>query len=140
MQIDSKRLPYVVTTKRISPKNFNAQKIEKTLQAIINSQDTSSPTMKEVAKKLGFDVRVISEHYPELCKVISDRYRRNRDLIRGRKIEECCQEVKQAVSTLIHKGEYPSEARVSQLISQPGYFRYKKVRMALKEAKSKMKF
>lgn len=56
------------------------------------------------------------------------------------KIEECCQEVRQAVCALIQKGEYPSEARVSQLISQPGYFRYKKVRMALKEAKSRIKF
>ncbi|MEO1339941.1 MAG: hypothetical protein AAFV28_02070 [Cyanobacteria bacterium J06635_13] len=120
--------------------NFDVQKIEKTLQAIINSPDTSPPTMKEVARKLGFDVRVISEHYPELCKVISDRYRRDRKRTQAAKIDECCREVSRAVFTLIQKGEHPSEARVSQLISQPGYFRYVKVRMAFKEAKSEMKF
>lgn len=43
------------------------------------------------------------------------------------------QEVKQTVAVLHKKGEYPSETRVSTLISQPGYFRYKKVRMAFKE-------
>ena len=136
----SKRVPDVVTATRVSPKNFNAHKIEKALKAIINSQDTSPPTMKEVAEKLGFDIRVISGHFPELCKTISNRYRRDRNRVRAVRIEECCQEVRQAVSTLIQKGEYPSEARVSQLISQPGYFRYKKVRMALKEAKSNIGF
>ncbi len=137
LQIDSKRLPDVVNVKRISPKNFDAPKIENALQTIITSQDIPTPTMKEVAERLGFDVRVISEHYPELCKAISDKYRRDRNRVRALKIEECCHEVRQAVSILIQKGEYPSEARVSQLISQPGSFRYKQVRIALKEAKSK---
>ena len=140
LEIDSTRLTDVVSVKRISPKNFDAEKIEKDLQTIIRSQDISPPTMKEVAEKLGFDVRVISEHYPELCKAISDKHRRARNRVRARKIEESCQEVRQAVSTLIQRGEYPSEARVSQLISQPGYFRYKKVRMALKEARSEISF
>lgn len=43
--------------------------------------------MKEVAEMLGFDIRVISEHYPEMCKVISDRYRRDRDRVQAMKIE-----------------------------------------------------
>jgi len=60
--------------------------------------------------------------------------------ISRKNIEVSCQEVKQAVFTLIQKEEYPSEARVSQLISQPGNFRYKQVRIALKEARSKNSF
>ncbi|MEL6439069.1 MAG: hypothetical protein AAFQ80_07445 [Cyanobacteria bacterium J06621_8] len=133
LQIDSKRLPNMVEVTRISPKSFNAEKIEKDLQKVISSRDILTPAMKEVAERLGFDVRVISEHFPELCKAISDKYRRDRRRLRAMKIEECCLEVRQAVSTLIQKGEYPSEARVSQLISEPGYFRYEKVRMTLKE-------
>ncbi len=73
-------------------------------------------------------------------RVLNGINRRYQNQIRATKIDECCQEVRQAVSTLIEKGEYPSEARVSRLISQPGYFRYKKVRMALKDAKSKQNF
>jgi hypothetical protein len=49
----------------------------------------------------------------------------------AKRIQKCCQEVEQAVCSLYKAGEYPSEARVSQLISQPGYFRYKKVRRYL---------
>ena len=140
LQTNSKRLSNAANVKRISPKNFDAEKIEKDLQTIISSQDTPKPTMKEVAAKIGFDIRVISEHFPELCKAISNQCRRDCNRVQARKIEESCKEVRQAVSTLIQKGEYPSEARVSQLISQPGYFRYKKVRMALKEAKSNINF
>lgn len=96
--------------------------------------------MKEVAEQIGFDRRTISKHYPELCKAISAKYYRYQDRVRAKKIEQCCQEVRQAVFTLIQKGEYPSEARVSQLISRPGYFRYKKVRMVLEDPKCKAKF
>ena len=140
LEIDFQKLPNKGDVQRVSPKNFNPQKIENALQQILNSQHIPPPTMKEVAKRLGFDRRIISEHCPELCKAISAKYRRYQNQIRAIKIDECCQEVRQAVNTLIEKGEYPSEARVSRLISQPGYFRYKKVRMALKDAKSKLNF
>ncbi len=140
LEIDFQKLPNKGGVKRVSPKNFNPQKIENALQKILKSQHIPPTTMKEVAKQIGFDRRIISEYYPELCKAISAKYRRYQDRVRAKKIEECCQEVRQAVSVLYQRGEYPSEVRVSQLISQPGYFRYKKVRMALKDAKSEIHF
>ncbi len=48
-------------------------------------------------------------------------------------IEQCCQEIKEAIVSLQHSGEYPTESRVSELISNPGYFRYKKVRLLYKK-------
>ena len=68
------------------------------------------------------------------------RYFYYQRLIRAKKIEDCCQQVREAVIFLVQRGEYPSEARVSDLISQPGYFRYKKVRMVLRDAKSDLTF
>lgn len=96
--------------------------------------------MKEIAKQLAIDQRTLSKHFPELCQAISIKYRDYRAKISRKNIEASCQEVKQAVSTLIQKGEYPSEARVSHLISQPGNFRYKRARMALKKARSEIIF
>ena len=140
LDINCQKATDTILIKRVSPKDFDSEKIENALQTILNSQQIPPPTMKEVAQRLGFDRRIISKHCPELCKAISAKYRRYQNQIRATKIDECCQEVRQAVSALIEKGEYPSEARVSRLISQPGYFRYKKVRMALKDAKSKQNF
>jgi hypothetical protein len=56
------------------------------------------------------------------------------DVRTAERIQKCCQEVEQAVLDIDASGEYPSEARVSQLISQPGYFRYKEVRKSLNRA------
>ena len=91
--------------------------------------------MKEVAMELAINQRTLSKHFPGLCQAISVKYRNHRAKISARNIEASCKEVRQVVATLIQRGEYPSEARVSQLITQPGNFRYKKVKMALKEAK-----
>ncbi len=96
--------------------------------------------MTEVAKTLAIHPGTLSKHFPELCKAISAKYRSYHAQIRRKKINECCQEVRQAFAILHQRGEYPSEARVSTLISQPGFFRYKKVRMALKDAKSRLCF
>ncbi len=58
----------------------------------------------------------------------------------SKKIEGCCKQVREAVILPARKGEYPSKACVSDLISQLGYFRYKKVRIALRDAKSDLTF
>ncbi|HEY9771306.1 MAG TPA: hypothetical protein V6C71_22905 [Coleofasciculaceae cyanobacterium] len=140
LKIDSQKLPTKILVKRVSLQNCDIQKIERFLESVLNDQNSKPTTMKEVAKKLAIDQRTLSKHFSELCKAISTRYQSYQAQIRRKKIDECCQEVKQAVALLHRKGEYPSEARVSKLISQPGYFRYKKVRMALKESKSYIDF
>lgn len=140
LEINFQKLPNKGDAQRVSPKKFNSQKMENALQQILHSQHIPPPSMKEVAEQIGFDRRIIAKHYPELCRAISAKYYRYQNRVRAKKIEQCCQEVRQAVSTLIQKGEYPSEARVSQLISRPGYFRYKKVRMVLENAKFQANF
>ena len=47
-------------------------------------------------------------------------------------------EIERAVVELSEKGIYPNELNVSKLISQPGYFREKEVRAALKKARQKL--
>ncbi len=140
MTIDSRKLPNKISAKRVSPQNFNFQKIERLLKSVLSDRDSTPTTMKKVAGKLAIDQKTLSKHFPELCKAISSKYRSHQAQSKNRKIDECCQEVRQAVALLYRKGECPSEARVSASISQPGYFRYKKVRMALKKAKSNINF
>ena len=140
VKIDSQKLPTKISIKRVSPRNLDVQKIEKFLKSVIKDRDSRAKTLKEVAETLAIDPRTLSRHFPELCKAISNRHRRYKAKDTNDKINKCCQEVKRAVAILHEKGEYPSEARVSKLISQPGHFRYKKVRKALEEAKSNISF
>ncbi len=134
LQIDPQRLPTASRTKRESPRTLDYEAVEKYLKTILNKPDIPPPTMKEVAETLGLHRRIIFGYFPALCKAISAKYRCYQKLNTVRRIEDCCKEIEQAVLSIHQSGEYPSEARVSQVISQPGYFRYKEVRDVLKKA------
>ncbi|MCL6754432.1 hypothetical protein KBT16_27020 [Nostoc sp. CCCryo 231-06] len=54
---------------------------------------------------------------------------------RIKRIEQCCEEVKQAVTQFHTEGIYPSEAAISRLLAKPGCFRDKEVRAALRAAR-----
>lgn len=140
LKIDIQKLPCEIKYKRVSPKNLDFTKIEKYLQSVLLDRNSTPTTMKEVARKLAVNQRTLSKHFPELCQAISEKYRNYRAKLSKRNIDISCREVRQAVFTLIKRGEYPSEARVSQLITKPGNFRYKKVKMALEEVKSELFF
>lgn len=133
LRIDLQKLPKSSRTKRASPRTLNYTSTEKYLVNILNSHECPL-TMKEVAKRLNIDQRTIHSHFPNLCKAISAKYRDYQQQQTQERIQKSCQEVEQTVRNLHQAGEYPSEARVSQLISQPGHFRYKEVRKSLNKA------
>ena len=91
--------------------------------------------MEELARRLEIHRRTIFRHFPELCQVISAKYDKFQKVCHCQAIEQSCREVKQAVLKLYSEGLYPSEGRVAQLISKPGYLRYKQVRAAIEEAR-----
>jgi transcriptional regulator with XRE-family HTH domain len=133
LRINTQRLPSRLRLKRTSPKTFDCVTIEMYLHKVLN--DLEHPlTMKETARKLNIDQRIIYSYFPNLCQAISAKYRSHQKQQTAERIQKSCQEVEQAVRNLYQAGEYPSEARVSQLISQPGYFRYQQVRKSLNQA------
>jgi transcriptional regulator with XRE-family HTH domain len=140
LQIDAQKLPTAPRSKRKSPKVFDYEAVETYLETILNNPDISPPTMKEVAESLGLHRRTISGYFPSLCKRISAKYSTYQKLNKAKRIRDCCQEIEQAVLSIYKSGEYPTEARVSQLISQPGYFRYKEVRDTLNKAVANVTF
>ena len=135
LRIDPRRLPNNLRSKRSSPRTFDYTAIEKYLQKVLNSSEHPLK-MGEVARQLDINQRTIYSYFPNLCKAISAKHRSYQKQQTAERIQKCCQEVQQAVSNLHLSGEYPSEARVSQLITQPGYFRYKEVRKYLNRALS----
>lgn len=100
------------------------------LDVLIDNRVTLSVT--EIANKLGYDRRVLTRRFPELCHKISQRYIANKKQYSQKKIKSYCLEVEAVAMKLCLKGTYPSEMAVSQYLDKPGYFRYKEVRNALK--------
>lgn len=50
-----------------------------------------------------------------------------------RNVQQSCDEVRRIALSLHNHGAYPSEARVSEQMSMPGYLRYRKVRTPLQD-------
>jgi hypothetical protein len=117
---------------------FDLDRVQRSLLSVLQGNEKPPPPMTEVAKRIGHDKRIIHRHFPHLCRAISAEYLSYKKQARFKRIEQSCEQVRQAVKKLDSEGMYPTEARVSELLSQPGCFRDKEVRTALKEAKSEL--
>ncbi|MEB3214757.1 MAG: hypothetical protein VKN72_00650 [Nostocales cyanobacterium 94392] len=93
----------------------------------------SSPTLTDIAQQLQVNRRLLSRHFPELCNQIVAKHRHHKHILHLAAIEQCCLEIKEAVSSLCQSGKYPTESHVCELINNPGYFRYKQVRLFYKQ-------
>ena len=125
-------------TPRASPKTFNSNQVRDALLIFLENDQEPPLTMKEVAKRLGYDRRTIFSHFPDLCHAISAKCRNYGKACYIKKIEQSCEEVQQIVLKLHNQAEYPTEARVSELMTNPGYLRSKQVRVALNETRRKL--
>lgn len=85
----------------------------------------SPPSLTEIAEQLGYNRRVLTRKFPQLCQKISQRYIANKQQNSKQKIKSYCFEVETIAQKLYSQGIYPSELAVSQHLDKPGYFRYK---------------
>ncbi|MDZ8069099.1 MAG: TniQ family protein [Nostoc sp. DedQUE08] len=118
---------------RSSPKTLDLDHIETTLTNILSQARDPLPTIAEIAKQLKINRRILSRHFPLLSHQIVVKRRNYMGMCHLAAIEQCCQEIIEAIVSLHQSGEYPTESRVCELISNPGYFRYKKVRLFYKK-------
>ena len=112
--------------------------VEKSLKSILSESHEQPLSLTAIAKELGFNRRTLTRRFPELCQAISTRYLEYKKFHRLQKIKQCAVEIERAVVELNKQGIYPSESNVSKLMSQPGYFREKEVRAALKKARQQL--
>jgi|SRR5271157_1894346 len=79
--------------------------------------------MRTVAQRLSYSPRELREHFPELCRAISSRYK-NYSKIRGeQKIQQMKDDVRRATLEIHSQGLYPSSNKVGSLLSEPGVMR-----------------
>jgi AraC-like DNA-binding protein len=94
---------------------FDGQRVQKRLQEVLAS-DEDVPSMSELAGQLGYDVTLIWNHFTNLCKGISARYRDQKHKRREEQMKTVCEEIRQVVLLLHNQGIYPSAKRVSFLL------------------------
>jgi AraC-like DNA-binding protein len=125
-------------SKRSTPRHFDRQRVQESLLNVLVQSEDSAPTIKEIAENLGYDRRLLSRHFPDLCQKLVVKRRYSKKINHAKTLENCCQEVRQVTLMLYERGEYPTEARISTLISKPGYLRYKQVRNTFQKTKQEI--
>jgi transcriptional regulator with XRE-family HTH domain len=134
--VATNKAPMLLQSKpKAEAKALNMNQLEQRLESFFLNHECPPPSMEEVARRLNVHRETIFRFFPDLCRAVSAKYDQFQKFRYRHAIEQSCNEVKQAVLKLYSEGLYPSEGRVSQLISKPGYLRYKQVRAAIEEAK-----
>ena len=105
----------------------------KALEAVIRSAEYPPPSMREVARRLQYDLSRLYKSCPDLCQIISARFAKYRAEKRAERVQRLCEETRQAISLLHAQGRYPSKSQVSKRLSTPGSFWVPEVHQTWKE-------
>lgn len=90
--------------------------IEQKLNDIIKNQELSAHSVREVARLIGCNERLLYNHFPELCSQIADNYKQLIQSIKKKRIEEDRNTIISATTALYNTGVYPTERNVERLI------------------------
>jgi transcriptional regulator with XRE-family HTH domain len=120
--------------KRKSPQKFNSLLVQETLLDMLDKPEDLVLSIQEISSKLGYDRRLLTRHFPDLCREIVLKRTQAKKSSHLKTIEDCCHEVRTVTLTISERGEYPTEALVSQSLSKPSFLRYQQVRSAFKDA------
>ena len=111
------------TQKRRHRIPFDATHIRQSLETVLACEEQPPPSMRTVAKHLGHSPRELREHFPELCRAISNRRKKYYEVLREQRLLQRKDEVRQAILELHSQGLHPSLRRIRSLLSEPDLLR-----------------
>jgi len=112
---------------KISPKYETKRRkidwayVETVLTTILDS--IAHPSVREVAKELNIDQRLLYYHFPSLCKEISKKHAVHIKLRKNVRLKKGYEEVRKAVMHAQSAGVFPSRSTVEQLLPSPEILR-----------------
>ncbi len=107
--------------------------VRQVLEQVLADSSSTPPSLRSVARRLGYPPRTLTTHVPELCQAISRRYEAYRKAQGLEKIEALCRKVQTTARELHAQGNLPTYRTVGLALGATGYFREKQARAALQE-------
>lgn len=123
-------LPTQTTRKR---RKFDWYKVETLLRDVSDNKSVPPPSVNEVARNIKCDKKLLYNHFPALCKKISENHSLFLQMRKSKRIEEDCQKVSEATVILYNSGVYPSRRRVEGFLSPKIILREKAYQMTWKK-------
>jgi DNA-binding transcriptional regulator YiaG len=112
------------------PRRFDVKKMRQCLEEVLANDESPTPSMCEVARRLKYGHAHLIRRFPDLCHMISERYKNYRRQESGRAMQLVCEEVRRVTFKIHTKGTYPSHDRLKRALSKPGYMRCPEARAA----------
>lgn len=100
-------------------KRFDVEYARSVLEAALQSKDEPPPSMEELAHSAGFDQTNCRRYFPDACKAVSKRYLDYLRKKRRERIQQVCDELRQAMLTLHAQGHYPGQRQLEKLLIKP---------------------
>ena len=116
---------------RATRRHFDSQHMLNMLLGYLNDKSLS---MREVARRLDFDQKVLYNHFPDVCKAIAHGHRLWIQKKRQIRIDASCKLVREATISLLDQGIYPSRRKIESILPPAISLREKMLQNTWKEA------
>nr|WP_282432784.1 TniQ family protein [Desulfosporosinus sp. FKB] len=129
---------YILPEKHIKvslvKRSYDWNIIENILRSFISNDDTTYPSVHEVAMKIGCDKKLLYRHFPNLCKEIAKKHSAFVHAQKIKRIDEGCQRINEVIKVLYDSGIYPSRRKIESLLPPNILLREKAYQKAWKES------
>jgi len=102
-------------SERFSGERWKFEQVRQRLEEVLSS-DGDVISVKELARLMGYKYQTLRNHFPELCKKISERYRVELSRRRKERLAKDCARIRQAMLLLHERGIYPNRDKVGGLL------------------------
>jgi hypothetical protein len=113
--------PLVRSRHQKAPQPLDKEKVRRVLDAELANEDVPFRCMRDVAESLDYDPSFLAQHFPDRCRAISGRYLERVSAMKEQRIHRIYDEIRQATYQVHERGEYPSEARINQILTNSWY-------------------
>lgn len=109
------------TPQRARP--FDVVRVRQELEAAVACATAPPPSLRAVARQLGYDQSYLRKHLPDECTAIVARYQMYVQQRREQRWERLCTELRQVMRVIHATGAYPGFNRITEQFSQPWFLR-----------------
>jgi hypothetical protein len=117
---------------------FNSIQIYAVLEAEFLSHSCPPLTLEQVATSVGYAVRLLREHFPEICCAIAAKAKNYRKARQEQRVRKLSNEVEQVALQLHSNGVSISQANISKNLTKPGSIRDPQARLKLKNLQQEL--
>ncbi len=117
---------------------YDTPEVRLALEKALESDECPPPSMKEVARRLGYQYASLVMHYSEICRAISARYVAHLHTQRKTREQREREELRRVILQLHAEGEMLTFGCVARALDKPGWLRAPYLREAFYELRREL--